>query len=190
MNPAGGMRAPDGAPTLRQVLVEDLATYAFDLTEAGLWVTAAHRVRTWSERSLPAPLRSPVRVATAMVKGVADWLFGIRLPAEVELGRRVRIWHHGCIRLAARAIGDDVHIRPNTTFGPARGAPDEPRQWPIIGAEADIGAGTTILGALRVGTRAFVGANSLVLADVPDETVALGVPARLLPHRASTERKP
>jgi len=174
--------------SLSRVLVEDLRTYRFDLTEAGLWVTAAHRVRAATARA-PAPLRLPVRAATALVDLAADRLFGIRLPAEVELGRRVRIWHHGCIRLAARAIGDDVHLRPNTTLGPARGAPDEPASWPTIGDGADIGAGATILGPLRVGTRAFVGANSLVLADVPDDTVALGVPARALPRRR-TEAAP
>jgi serine O-acetyltransferase len=177
-------------PPLLDLVREDLSTYAFDLTEAGLWVTIAHRLRTWSDSSAPLPLRPPVRLATAMLGVAADWLFGIRLPAEVELGRRVRIWHHGCIRLAARAIGDDVHIRPNTTFGPARGAPDEPMHWPVIGDGADIAAGATILGTLRVGTQAFVGANSLVVEDVPDGAVALGVPARLLPRRATTKSEP
>ena len=76
-----------------------------------------------------------------------------------------------------------MHIRPNTTFGAARGAPDVPAQWPVVGDGADIGAGVTILGAVRVGTQAFVGANSLVVTDVPDRSVALGVPARLLPRR-------
>ena len=177
-------------PPLMDLVREDLATYAFDLTEAGLWVTLAHRLRTWSDRSAPPALRRPVRLATAMVRVAADWLFGIRLPAEVDLGRRVRIWHHGCIRLAARAIGDDVHIRPNTTFGPARGAPDDARHWPLIGDGADIAVGATILGALRVGAQAFVGANSLVVEDVPDGAVALGVPARLLPRRAPPKSPP
>jgi len=178
------VRDPDErAQTLGDALREDLSTYDHDLTEAGLWVTAAHRVRTWSARSAPAALRAPLRAATPAVLVAADWLFGIRLPAEVALGRRVRIWHHGCIRLAARSIGNDVHIRPNTTFGPQGGAPDVPEHWPVIGDDADIGAGATILGSVRVGTRAFIGANSLVLRDVPDRAVALGVPARLLPGR-------
>jgi serine O-acetyltransferase len=171
------------AATLGSLLLEDLTTYELELAEPGLWVTAAHRVRSWSERRAPRPLRRAVRAATSAILGAADWLFGIWLPPEVSLGRRVRIWHHGHIRLRAREIGDDVHIRPNTTSGPARGAPDAPEHWPIIGAGADIGAGATILGAVRVGEHAFIGANSLVLDDVPDQATALGVPARLLPRR-------
>jgi serine O-acetyltransferase len=183
IEPARAVAGGGARPALWSLLFEDLTTYELDLTEVGLWVIAAHRVRTWSERRAPRPLRWALRAATAAVLGAADWAFGIRLPPAVVVGRRVRIWHHGNIRLLARAIGDDVHIRPNTTSGPARGAPDGPEHWPVIGDGADIGAGATILGALRVGKHAFVGANSLVLNDVPDQAAALGVPARLLPGR-------
>lgn len=173
-------------PTLWETLVEDVCTYGHDIGEVGLWVTAAHRVRVASERSGPPALRPFVRAAAALVRVTADWIFGVQLPPEVELGRRVRIWHHGCVRLAARAIGDDVHVRPNTTLGPVPGAPDEPARWPVIGACVDIGAGASVLGEVHVGARAFVGANSLVLGDVPPGAVALGVPARLLPRRRAT----
>jgi len=128
-------------------------------------------------------LGTPLRAVAAAILSAADMLFGIKLPAEVTLGRRVRIWHHGCIRLAARVIGNDVHFRPNTTFGPARGMPDDPAHWPVIGDKADIGAGASILGNLRIGDDSFVGANSLVVNDVPAHSVVLGVPARQLPRR-------
>src|SRR5215831_14865889 len=132
-----------GAQTLKAAILEDLETYEFDVTEPGLWVTAAHRVRAWNDSAAPRALRPALRGATSLLATGADWLFGIWMPPEVALGRRVRIWHHGCIRLAARAIGDDVHIRPNTTFGAARGAPDVPDEWPVVGDRADIGAGVT-----------------------------------------------
>jgi N-acetylglucosaminyl-diphospho-decaprenol L-rhamnosyltransferase len=166
---------------LVQRLIEDVRTYGSDFTEVGLWVTAVHRIRQWAERTLPGPLRSPVRAGAGAFMTSVDWLFGIRVPAEATLGRRVRIWHHGCIRLAA-TIGDDVHIRPNTTLGPASGPADDPARWPVIGDKVDIGAGASVLGPVRVGNEAFVGANSLVLADVPAKGATLGVPARLLPR--------
>jgi serine O-acetyltransferase len=171
------------APGLVSLLAEDLRTYDFNLMEVGFWVTAAHRVRGWADRLSRPALRVPIRGVASAVLSSADLFFGIRLPAEVTLGRRVRIWHHGCIRLAARTIGNDVHVRPNTTFGPARGAPDDPAHWPVIGDNADIGAGVSILGNVRVGNDAFVGANSLVVDDVPPSSAVLGVPARLLPRR-------
>lgn len=175
---------PPPQPGLLGLLAEDLRTYDFDVMEVGLWVTAVHRVRKWADH-LPGPfLRTPVRAgATAVLEG-ADWFFGIGVPPEVNLGRRLRIWHHGSIRLAARSIGNDVHIRPNTTFGAPPGAPDQsPAHWPTIGDKADIGAGACILGNVQVGHDAFVGANSLVLEDAPAGSVVLGVPSRMLPRR-------
>jgi serine O-acetyltransferase len=171
------------APQLASLIVEDLRTYDYDLTEVGLWVTAAHRVRQWTDRVPRSPFRAPFRMAAAAVLTSADRFFGIRLPAQTLLGRRVRIWHHGCIRLSAQSIGNDVHIRPNTTFGPEHGAPDDPAHWPVIGDNADIGAGACILGHVRVGNDVFVGANSLVIDHVEPESLVLGVPARPLPRR-------
>jgi len=170
-------------PGILALVAEDVRTYDRDFTEVGLWVTVAHRFRGWAAQ-VPVPLvGTAVRAATGSVMTAADWFFGIRLPADVQLGRRVRIWHHGCIRLGARAIGDDVHIRPNTTFGPAPGAPDEPAHRPVIGDKADIGAGASVLGPVAIGSQTFVGANSLVLIDVPAGGVVLGVPGRMLPKR-------
>jgi serine O-acetyltransferase len=112
-----------------------------------------------------------------------DWIWGIRLPLHVELGRRVRVWHHGCVLLNARAIGDDVHLRHNTTFGPLRGTgpDDDPSQLPIIEKGADIGSGACVLGPVRVGEGAIVGANTVVLKNVPDGATILGVPGRVIP---------
>jgi hypothetical protein len=48
---------------------------------------------------------------------LVEWMAGISLWYPVELGRRVRIWHHSGIILSARIIGDDVQLRQNTTMG-------------------------------------------------------------------------
>ena len=52
---------------------------------------------------------------------------------------------------------------------------------PVIGGHVDIGAGAKILGAVEVGDHAYIAANSLVITNVPPETTAIGVPARILP---------
>jgi serine O-acetyltransferase len=52
---------------------------------------------------------------------------------------------------------------------------------PVIGGHVDIGAGAKILGAVQVGDHAFIAANSLVISNVPAETTAIGVPAKILP---------
>lgn len=53
---------------------------------------------------------------------------------------------------------------------------------PFVAQGAYIGAGAKVLGQVRIGRKAQVGANAVVLQDVPDNTTAVGVPARILPH--------
>jgi serine O-acetyltransferase len=92
--------------------------------------------------------------------------------------------------LSARAIGNDVHIRHDTTFGPApRGTRDDDddcdqpllEDLPAIEDRADIGSGVCVLGAVTVGHDAMVGANSVVMKSVPPHATVLGVPARIIP---------
>ena len=99
-----------------------------------------------------------------------EWTCGITLPYTVRLGRRVRIWHHGGMILHAAAIGDDVHVRQNTTFGVARR--DALHQLPVIEDRCDLGCGVVILGPVRVGHDSMIGANAVVVKDVPPFSVA------------------
>ena len=105
----------------------------------------------------------------------------------MPVGRRVRIWHHSGMVLHARSIGNDVHIRQNTTFGVAHRGQNE--ALPVIEDGADIGCNVCVLGNVRIGAGAVVGAGSVVLTDVPPGTVAVGVPARVLPARELTVSK-
>jgi serine O-acetyltransferase len=107
-----------------------------------------------------------------------EWTCGITLPYTVLLGRRVRIWHHGGIILHARSIGDDVQIRQNTTFGNAGWGVHE--AIPTIGDRADIGCGVCISGDITIGDDCRIGANSLVITDVPSGATAAGVPASIV----------
>jgi serine O-acetyltransferase len=105
-----------------------------------------------------------------------SWVWGIDLSYTVRLGRRVRLWHHGGMMLGARAIGDDVHIRHNTTFGVLNR--HELSAKPIIGNRVDIGVGACIVGAVTIGDDSVIGPNSVVLRHVPPGSVMMGVPAR------------
>jgi serine acetyltransferase len=99
----------------------------------------------------------------------------------------VRIWHHGCIVLSALSIGDDVHIRHNTTFGIARRS--EIDKKPRIGDRCDIGVGACILGDITVGDDCVIGANSVVLHDLPAGATAVGAPARPVQSAAREQQE-
>ena len=160
------------------LLREDLKTYEYDMVSPGLWVVAIHRFGNWRMGIRPKLLRAPFSLLFRILSRLIELIGGIHLPYTVQLGRRVRIWHHGGIVLHARSIGDDVHIRHNTTFGLA--TRDQPTAIPTIGNRVDIGCGACVLGAVTVGHDSFIGANAVVVADIPPCSTAVGVPARII----------
>jgi serine O-acetyltransferase len=87
--------------------------------------------------------------------------------------------------LGARSIGDDVHIRQNTTFGIPRRT--ELSAKPIIGDRVDIGCGAVLLGHIHVGADSVIGANSVVTRDVPAGSLVVGNPARVVKSVAEAE---
>jgi serine O-acetyltransferase len=169
MNPAGmGLFA---------LLREDLRTHDGKVFEQGFWAVAVHRLGNW-RMGLPKILRMPYTLLHRFLVKWVEWTCGITLPYTVVLGRRVRIWHHGGMILNAARIGDDVHIRQNTTFGVAR--KDQLHHLPVIEDRVDVGCGVAILGSVTVGHDSIIGANAVVLKDVPPYSVAAGVPARVV----------
>ncbi len=170
----------DGNPrgqSLLALLREDLHAHDGNPLEQGFWAVAVHRFGNW-RMGRPKVIRAPLTLVYRLLNKWVEWTCGISLPYTVRLGRRVRIWHHGGMILHARSIGDDVQIRQNTTFGLAD--PRRPGEIPTIGDRVDIGCGACIIGGVSVGPGAKIGANAVVLADVPEGATAVGVPARIV----------
>jgi serine O-acetyltransferase len=106
---------------------------------------------------------------------------GAELPCEAELGRRVRIDHpHGLVVSGDAKLGDDVILRNGVTIGLRRTGK---RGSPVIGNRVDIGAGAKILGKINIGDDCSVGANAVVLNDVPSRSIAVGIPAQIRSRR-------
>jgi serine O-acetyltransferase len=162
--------------SLFSLLREDLQTHDNDLLAQGFWAIAVHRYGNWRMGISNKILRMPFTIAYKLLYKTVEWTCGISLAYTVKVGRRVHIWHHGGMIFGACEIGNDVHIRQNTTFGVARRG--DPR-WlkPIIGDRADIGTGAVIVGGITIGHDSIVGANAVVTKDVPPGHIAVGVPA-------------
>ncbi|WP_165073803.1 serine O-acetyltransferase [Paludisphaera rhizosphaerae] len=160
------------------LLREDLRTHDGSWFEPGFWAVALHRFGNWRMGIRPKLLRAPLSLLYRFLSAWAELIGGIHLPYTVKLGRRVRIWHHGGIVLHARSIGDDVHIRHCTTFGVA--TKDRLRAIPVIEDRVDIGCGACVLGAVTIGHDSLIGANAVVISDVPAYSTAVGIPARVV----------
>ena len=167
-------------PSFGDLVREDYETHASELTEPGFWALLAHRLGSHGARGALGQIFG-ARAGQRVLSTAVDWVWGIQIAETTRVGRRVRIWHSGCIVVDARAIGDDVQIRHNTTIGPERGHHAPRGLLPVIGNGVELGAGACVLGTVHVGEGATVGANTVVIKDVPAGGRVLGVPARPIP---------
>lgn len=108
-------------------------------------------------------------------------VFAVQLPAETRIGRGVQLSYSGLgTVIHPRAIiGDRVRIGPGVVIG----GRSEIYEVPIIEDDVLLGVGAKILGPVRVGRGALVGANAVVLNNVPAGAVVGGIPARVLRMR-------
>jgi serine O-acetyltransferase len=167
------------------LVTEDYRANDRDWTSQGFWTLFWHRFGNWRMSVRPRLLRAPLTLLYRVMEKGCQWFCGIMLPYTVRVGRRVRIDHFGGMILVAQAIGDDVVIRQNTTFGIAD--LDHLQSRPVIGNRVEIGAGAVIVGAVHVGDDAVIGANAVVVKSVPAGAVVGGVPARVLRMRDPSE---
>jgi serine O-acetyltransferase len=170
-------------------LREDWRTHDRSLFRQGLWVMAVYRFGRWRYAIRWRWLRMPFSFLYKVLKVFSEILTGIELPCEVTLGRRFRIDHFGGIIISGDAVfGDDCVIRNGVTVGLKDTGH---RGSPILGNRVDIGAGAKILGPVHIGDNVSIGANAVVLSSVPSNSIAVGIPARVLPKKphllASTE---
>lgn len=168
-----------------RLIIEDWKTHDRDFLDQGFWAVAVHRYGNWRMNVKPKLIRIPFSIVYKFLYKFVEWTCGISLPYNIRLGRRVRIWHHGGIILSAESIGDDVQIRQNTTIGVLRSVHNY--ELPRIEEGVDIGAHVCILGGITIGKGAVIGAGAVVLTDIPEGSVAVGVPAKVIKKAATQE---
>lgn len=92
-----------------------------------------------------------------------------------EIGGGLYIQHGFATMIAAKSIGENCWINQQVTIGyNGQGDP------PVIGDHVTIACGAKVLGPIHVGNRVTVGANAVVVRDVPDSCIVGGVPAKIL----------
>lgn len=113
--------------------------------------------------------------------------FECHLCARIDAGLFVA-HPHGVVIGEGVTIGKKVTLYNGVTLGAVtRGTPQQGRRYPIIENDVILYTGAKILGPVTIGNGAVVGANAVVLKDVPPGRIAVGVPARILPVEKSKE---
>jgi serine O-acetyltransferase len=155
------------------------------LAEAqGVWATVVYRFGQWSNERAPRPLRRLCKAGYLVAFKLTEMATGISLPAHARIGRGLYVGHFGGIVVHTDVvIGDHCSLSHGVTIGVLGGPrPGVPR----IGNRVYIGCGAKLLGPICIGDGATIGANAVVLDDVPAGATAVGVPARVVAPRRST----
>ncbi|MBK6319581.1 MAG: hypothetical protein IPF51_12570 [Dehalococcoidia bacterium] len=101
---------------------------------------------------------------------------------HVQIGPGLLLNHGHVIIDGEVTIGPDCSISPFVTLGLNTGGPDVSLVGPKFGRFVFIGTGAKVLGPVTVGDNARIGANAVVMIDVPENSTAVGVPARIVSH--------
>jgi serine O-acetyltransferase len=141
-------------------------TLLSDGTAAMFW----YRVMQWSRRWRLVPLE-------LVCNKMLTWCCGCVIGRGAEFGPRFVLIHsNGVVINGGVAGGCDVKIEHQVTIGAER------REFPTFGNRIFLGAGAKVVGGIVIGDDVVVGANAVVVKDVPSNSTAVGVPARCIPR--------
>lgn len=171
---------------LWQQIKEDWKAHGCDWTKPGFRAVAVQRFGVWRMKIEPKLLRAPFSILYRALYRKVRNTYGIELPYTVKLGRRVIIEHQsGIVIHGDCTIGDDSILRQGVTLG--NRYLDRPLDAPILGKSVNVGAGAKIFGKVTIGNGANIGANAVVLSDVPAGATVVGIPAKVIKVRSFEE---
>lgn len=155
------------------------STFVIVASYPGVHAIWYHRISHWLWNR---GLRIPGRLLSQHARSVT----GIEIHPGAQIGRRVFIDHGmGVVIGETAVVGDDVLLFHGVTLGGVSMSPG--KRHPTIGDRVVIGAGAKVLGPLMIGSDARIGANAVVVKDVPDGATAVGIPAVIREHPAAIE---
>lgn len=133
----------------------------------------------WSHRVTHRLWRVPgFKLIARLMSQFTRSVTGVEIHPGATLGRRIFIDHGmGVVIGETAVVGDDVTLFHGVTLGGR--SMTHGKRHPTIGNRVVIGAGAKVLGAIWIGDGAQIGANAVVVKDVPDGAVAVGVPATI-----------
>lgn len=124
--------------------------------------------------------------------GVTNWfaslfevlnyvIYSNHIPAGIQIGENTKFEHHGlgCVIHEKAIIGSNCKIFQNVTIGAKWPENSKCDGVPKIGNNVQIGCGAAIIGNITIGNDVYIGANAVVLNDIPDNSIAVGVPAKI-----------
>ncbi len=132
----------------------------------------------WLHRIAHALWRSHLRWLARLVSNVSRFITGIEIHPGAQIGRGLFIDHGmGTVIGETAEIGEDVTLYHNVTLGGVSW--EKVKRHPTLEDHVVVGAGAQVLGPILVGAHSRIGANSVVVKDVPPHSVVVGIPGRI-----------
>lgn len=123
------------------------------------------------------------------ISHLARFLTGIEIHPGARIGPGLFIDHGmGTVIGETSEIGEDVTLYHNVTLGGVSWKKE--KRHPTVEDHVVIGAGAQVLGPIRIGAHSRIGANSVVVKDIPTDAVVVGVPGRIVAHEGVAIAKP
>ncbi len=120
--------------------------------------------------------------AARLISQTARFLTGIEIHPGAVIGRGMFIDHGSGVVIGETAeIGDNCTIYQGVTLGGT--GKDTGKRHPTLGNNVMVGAGAKVLGPFRIGDNAKIAANAVVLEEIPPDSTAVGIPARVVRHK-------
>ena len=152
----------------------------FEWYEPSVPVIIFFRIGSYIRSIKFKPVRIFLSIFHLPVYSFLSLLTGIIIPRGCKIGKGLRIYHFGCIVLNPETImGENCTLRQGVTIG----TKNEDHDVPVIGNNVEFGAGCKVLGKIKIGDNVIIGANAVVVSDVPDNSIAVGIPARIIPRK-------
>ncbi len=148
------------------------STFELFFNYPGLWALIFYRHAHWLHQK-------GLRFLPRFISGLGQFLTTIDIHPAAQIGRRLFIDHGvGVVIGETAVIGDDVLIYQQVTLGGV--SLTKGKRHPTIEDNVVVGAGAKILGDIIIGQNSKVGANSVVVKNVPQDSTAIGIPARVI----------
>jgi serine O-acetyltransferase len=152
--------------------------------EVALLYSGLHAI--WAYRLANYIYRKGFPFVARGISQTARWFTGVEIHPAARIGRRFFIDHGmGIIIGETTIIGDDVLLYQGVTLGGT--GKESGKRHPTLGDRIVVGAGAKILGNITVHSDTRVGANSVVLHDVPSHSTVVGIPGRVVRRRKLDE---
>lgn len=128
----------------------------------------AHKLNYWKIPLIPR-----------MISNISRFFTGIEIHPQARIGRRFFIDHGmGVVIGATTIIGDDVLLYQGVTLGGTGN--EHGKRHPTLGNNIVVGSGAKVLGNIEIGSNSRIGAGSVVVDSVPENSTVVGVPGRIV----------